>query len=317
MWLHNGVTTVRDIGSQKLKTADTRNAIDAGLQDGPRIVYGGAMFHRGEAGFSSVSDQMVSDSGAIARAVAIQAGMDARFVKERGFDRWWSAVRLVSEAHRHGLVVSGHCEHVLPVIAAGVDGAEHVQDCFRDRWTVRDDYATLTGKARMFVVPTMSLYFSFVRAVDDPALVGAPDVAPFLSAAYRPLYASDSAARLRRASNATVLDRAERSVARYHQAGVVLATGTDSPFPLGVHHDMEALVAAGLTPMEAIVAATGGAARVLNAPQIGTIAEGRLADLVLLDKNPLDDIRNVRAIRDVIQGGRIVDRAKLRAAGLP
>jgi dihydroorotase-like cyclic amidohydrolase len=40
MWLHNGVTTVRDIASQKLKTADTRNAIDAGLQDGPRIVYG-------------------------------------------------------------------------------------------------------------------------------------------------------------------------------------------------------------------------------------------------------------------------------------
>jgi hypothetical protein len=67
-WLHSGVTTVRDVASQQLKTADTRNAIDAGIHDGPRIVYGGAMFHRFPAGFSTITDQMVTDSGAIARA---------------------------------------------------------------------------------------------------------------------------------------------------------------------------------------------------------------------------------------------------------
>ena len=64
--------------------------------------------------------------------------------------------------------------------------------------------------------------------------------------------------------------------------------------------------------MEAIVAATGAAARVLNAPTIGTIAEGQWADLVLLDANPLVDIRNTRTIREVIQGGRVVDRSLLR-----
>ena len=78
---------------------------------------------------------------------------------------------------------------------------------------------------------------------------------------------------------------------------------------------MEVLVASGLTPMQAIVAATGGAARVLNTPEIGTIAEGQLADLVLLDANPLDDIRSTRRIRAIIQGGRIVDREKLRQHG--
>ena len=104
---------------------------------------------------------------------------------------------------------------------------------------------------------------------------------------------------------------------RYHAAGVTVATGTDSPFPLGVQHEMEVLVASGMTPMAAIVAATGAAARVLNTPEIGTIAEGQWADLVLVTANPLDDIRNVRQIRYVIQGGRIVDREGLRRRGLP
>ena len=58
------------------------------------------------------------------------------------------------------------------------------------------------------------------------------------------------------------------------------------------------------------------ASRVLNTPEIGTIVEGQLADLVLLDANPLDDIRNTRHIRAVIQGGRLVDREALRRAGV-
>ena len=79
---------------------------------------------------------------------------------------------------------------------------------------------------------------------------------------------------------------------------------------------MEVLVASGLTPMQAIVAATGNAASVLRAAELGTIAEGQLADLVLLDANALEDIRNTRRIRHVVQGGRVIDREKLRAAGI-
>lgn len=315
-WLHNGVTTVRDIASQKLRTADTRNTIEAGLREGPRIVYGGAMFHRGESGYSTVADQMVSDSAAIARALAIQAGMDARLVKERGFDRWWSSVRLVAEAHRHGLTVTGHCGHILPVVAAGMDGVEHVLDCFRDRYTLRGDYSELARAAALFIDPTAALRFSMLRALDEPALVAAPDVAPFIPSAYRAVYASDSTARLARPGHMAVVDRLVRSLRRYHTAGVLIGTGTDSPFPLGVQHEMEWLVESGMTPAEALSAATSSAARILNAPDIGTIAEGMWADLVLLSANPLEDIRNTREIRAVIQGGRIIDRARLRANGL-
>jgi imidazolonepropionase-like amidohydrolase len=315
--LHNGVTTVRDIASQTLRTPDTRNRIEAGIIDGPRVVYGGAMFHRMGAGFSSLGDQATTDSGSIARALAILAGLDARFVKERGFEGWSSAVRLVSEAHRFGMTVSGHCEHILPVIAAGIDGAEHVLDCFRDRYALRSDLTELARAAGLFVVPTAALYFSMLQGMDDSALVTAPDVAPFIPSTYRSLYVAAPANERNRASFTTRVRRMRQGVGAYHASGVTVATGTDSPFPLGLQHEMEMLVASGMTPMQAIVAATGGAARVLNAPEIGTIAEGQFADLLLLTANPLDDIRNTRQIRHVIQGGRIIDREALRRIGLP
>ena len=314
--LHNGVTAVRDIASQQLRTPDTRNMIEAGLVEGPRVVYGGAMFHRMGIGFSSLGDQTATDSGSIARALQILSGLDARFVKERGFEHWSSAVRLVTEAHRFGMTVSGHCEHILPVIAAGIDGAEHVLDCFRDRYPMRADLAGLARAANLWIVPTAALWFSMLHAMGDSALVDAPDVAPFLAPAWRPMYTASPGNQRNAPRFARSVQRTTRGVGLYHASGVTVATGTDSPFPLNLQHEMEVLVSAGFTPMEAITAATGTAARVLNAPRIGTIAEGQLADLVLLNANPLEDIRNTRQIRLVIQGGRIVDREGLSRKAL-
>lgn len=315
MWLHNGVTSVRDIASQRVKTADLRNMIEAGLREGPRIVYAGAMFHHGD-GYSTLGNQMVSDAADIARGMAINAGMGAEYTKERGFQNWQRAATVVRESHRFGMPVSGHCEHILAVVAAGVDGAEHVLDCFRDRTTMRDDYVALARASGEWVVPTAALRLSMVRVIDDPALLQADDVAPFLQPQYRSAYGTDAAAQRGRPALLASVQRLEAGVRRYHDAGVLIAVGTDSPFPLGVHHELEALVESGLSPAEALVAATGGAARVLNAPEIGTIAPEQWADLLLLDANPLDDIRNTRRIHEVIQGGRLVDRERLRLGGI-
>ena len=103
------------------------------------------------------------------------------------------------------------------------------------------------------------------------------------------------------------------AVGALHDAGVRLAAGTDAAhLPGAIHLELEDLVAAGLTPLEAIAAATGGAARVLGADEeIGTIAVGKHADLILLDGDPLQDIRDTRKISHVIRGGRVVDRAAL------
>ena len=82
-----------------------------------------------------------------------------------------------------------------------------------------------------------------------------------------------------------------------------------------MHPELEELVAAGLTLAEAIRAATSSAARIIGAGnELGSIDVGKWADLAILDADPLADIRNTRRIWTVLQGGRVVDRAAIRAA---
>lgn len=103
------------------------------------------------------------------------------------------------------------------------------------------------------------------------------------------------------------------------EEGVPLLAGTDTPnafaFPgFGLHDELELLVEAGLTPLEALQAATINPARFLGrTDDLGTVEEGRLADLVLLEANPLEDIANTRRIRAVVANGRYFDRDALDA----
>ena len=93
------------------------------------------------------------------------------------------------------------------------------------------------------------------------------------------------------------------------KAGVPLMAGSDSPefflvAGFALHDELETFVAAGLTPFAALQTATVNTAKFLGSNK-GTIESGKVADLVLLDKNPLEDIRNTRKIRLVVLRGRI------------
>jgi imidazolonepropionase-like amidohydrolase len=103
-------------------------------------------------------------------------------------------------------------------------------------------------------------------------------------------------------------------VRRMHKAGVRLLAGTDTSAPLVVpglslHQELGLLVEAGLTPAEALRAATLAPAQCLKMDdRLGTVEAGKLADLVLLGKNPLDDIRNTLTVEAVVAGGRVAPR---------
>ncbi len=106
----------------------------------------------------------------------------------------------------------------------------------------------------------------------------------------------------------------------YHRDGVSILAGTDAgsaPFVIpgfDLHNELAALVDAGFTPMEALQSVTLDAARFLGrADDFGTVANGKAADLVLLDANPLDDIHNTQKIRAVVVQGKYLDRAALDA----
>jgi imidazolonepropionase-like amidohydrolase len=114
--------------------------------------------------------------------------------------------------------------------------------------------------------------------------------------------------------------REERKLMRHlHEAGVALLAGTDAPVVRNVpgfslHDELKSLVDAGLTPMEALQAATRNPARFFEREaDWGTVAGGKAADLVLLGANPLTDIRNTTQIEAVVADGRFYDRAQLDA----
>lgn len=167
-------------------------------------------------------------------------------------------------------------------------------------------------------VSTSYLHGAHVRASRDTSIAHDPEIVPFLSPWLRLWMLRDEPDGRSASFRSRPGEDARAGALGFQQAGLTLALGSDDPgFPDGLHGELAEVVTAGLTPSDALVAATSAAARVLDIDgDVGTIAVGKIADLVLLDADPLTDIRNTRRIWRVIQAGRIVDRAALRSAAI-
>jgi hypothetical protein len=321
--LYFGVTTVRDQGSAIGPLVAYADAIAAGVLLGPRISYGGFQYYS-DWGFDEDQGRGVepeADSAHLKRSVALAQAFGAQHIKTRTFRRWDINARMIGEAHRRGMRATGHCAHLLPLVAAGMDAKEHIGSCstrgsndiFLSDMTVYDDVIQLFRAAGIAVVPTIS-YFAFAaRLNEQPRML---DKDTELAAFLMPLDSTNWMIRMnaqQRMQWARAAQQGRESTAKYAQAGVTIGTGTDIwEVPTAVHMELEELVAAGLSPAQAIHAATAAAAKILGAhTDLGTIEPGKWADLILLDANPLVDIRNTRKISQVVQSGRVVDRAAL------
>jgi len=230
---------------------------------------------------------------------------------------------LIDEAHKRGLRVAAHLFYIKDargLLDAGVDVIAHsVRDQDVDAPLIaeikRRDVGyipTLTRDLAIFVYESTPPFFTdpfFLRQVGFYRTQMTQLTDP----------AQQEKTRNNKEAQATkeALKQGSRNLKTLSDAGVSIGLGTDSGINLGQwqgyfeHMEMEMMVKAGLTPMQALVAGTGGAAHVWRLEQnLGTIQAGKQADLLVLNANPLTDIRNTRQIDSVWIGGRRLAQAK-------
>lgn len=250
------------------------------------------------------------------------------------------------EAHKLHLRVLGHVydlEDAKGMIRAGVEGFLH---SVRDQ-EVDDEYIQLAKEHHIWIGVNLGGInrASLIREDGTPEWFGDPlvreTIAPALVRQRAQTYADRQAARGRQGAGQTARGRSGAGPARgggrgspvgssaqvwdtintrrLHAAGVMEVLGSDTAgdgnrwIGMMTLLEFDNMVASGFTPMEAIVAATRDSAQVLHLDQLGTVANGKSADFIVLDANPLENISNVRKINKVFLRAQEVDRAALRA----
>lgn len=221
---------------------------------------------------------------------------------------------VIEAAHAEGVQVAVHISSLQgarDAVRAGADGLAHI---FSDS-VIDDAFAKEIAARNVFVSATLTIIGGFGRTSDGAALAADPRIAPYLSEAQKkellqvgPGPDHPMAPYLARFQ----LERAKENVRRMKAAGVRILAGTDAPnlstHGVAVHGELKHLVDAGLTPLQALTAATREPADAFRMPDRGRISAGARADLVLVDGNPLTDITATRAIVHVFKNGYVVTR---------
>jgi imidazolonepropionase-like amidohydrolase len=301
-----GVSVVMSLGTDPGDLAFTTR--DERLPGAARLLTAGRGITMPEPGRTEVPYWVTTDAEA-RKAVQELAARKVDIVKIWVDDRNGKYKKLtpelygavIDEAHKHGLRVTVHVYYLddaKGLLRAGVDAFAHG---VRDK-DVDEEFMTLVKQRPNFVlVPNMP---DRGVATDMSWLSGSipADQLKKLQAA-----ATD------RPQAQQAFGIQARNLAKMNAAGVRIALGTDGNVAWSHHLEMEDMVASGMTPQQVLTAATRNGAEFLALKDHGTIASGKSADFLVLDANPLDDIKNTRRIADVYIRGARVDRAAMRA----
>lgn len=322
----NGVTGIRDMGG-RLDVLDTaRAALRQENVAYPRIVAAGVILDGPEPVQADVSIA-VADAAAARMAVASLAQEGVDFIKVYTLLPRDAYFAVIQEARRLGLPVAGHVPAAVTIeeaARAGQRSIEHLHDELEPLCTQRDGARCLQLAAefrqfQVWQVPTLvALRKGFF---DDEAIVRDPRLR-YIPRGLREDWLAERAARIGRGADHLAGKRRRYAdeewltgfLAREH---VGLLAGTDAGtafcYPgFSLHDELGLLVQAGLSPVDALRAATSAPAEFLGkSDSMGTIAVGRDADMVLLRSNPLANIAATREIEAVVLRGRVLDRVDL------
>lgn len=320
-----GVTTVLSMGTDNDQVFDLRREQREGRPEVARVYTAGQglVFAGGYGGLAGLNQPVATPEEAAA-AVAAQADKGVDVIKVWLDDELGSMPKmppamtqaLIDAAHERNLRVLAHIfylEDAQRLVDQGVDGLAHsVRDREVDQRLIDSMKArgvwqmaeTLSREASMFV------YGERAPFLDDPFFTQGVS-ARTLEILADPERQATVAAHPHFHDYPQFLEMAQRNLATLAGAGVNYAFGTDAGPPgrfagFFAHWELELMVEAGFTPAQAIATATGRAAEFLQAEDLGVIRPGAWADLVVLNANPLENIRNTRTIHQVYLAGRRV-----------
>ncbi len=324
-YLSYGVATVASFGQDEDAIYSIRDAQHAGSVTGARLFTAGHGFleYTGKANATDhrYRPQNPEEARADVRELAAHHPDYMKMWVDDGLGRGTKmqpAVyqAIIDEAHKQHIRVFAHefyLSDAKALLAAGIDGFAH---SIRDQPVDEEVMKTMKARA-VFLIPTLvrdELLFAYadnVKWLNDPFFLAGLE--PGALAIIR---SPENVEKGRKdpdiAKYRAGLEMAKKNLKTLSDAGVKIAFGTDSGIPTrfpgySEHRELQLMVEAGLTPMQAIVAATATNAEILGgAKQFGTLQAGRRAEFLVLDANPLDDIHNTERLSAVWQAGKIV-----------
>jgi imidazolonepropionase-like amidohydrolase len=312
VYLGAGVTTVRDMGNEFEFITPLRDAIASKRAAGPRILAAGLIDGGGPNAFGVYYAATPEEA-----KQAVAKYHDAGFEQIKIYSLVTPAIveAISAEAHRLGMTVTGHVPNGMTIEQAAAAGMDHIAHLPIRGEAGSDDVKKTIAflkEHRTVIDPTQSWNELLGHAVGTPIAAFQPGVSK-IPAPLNRVFSNAGAAGIDAATARTRLERGLRIVKALHDAGVPVVVGTDEGIPgHSVHREIELYVEAGLTPMEALQAATIVPARAMRMDaEVGTIERGKRADLVVLNANPLDAIRNIRSVRWTISDGRVYDAPAL------
>jgi len=319
IFLSWGITTVRNPATNTFETMEYREAFESGARIGPRLFTTGEPFDGTRVYYPGGTS--LDDTGQL--PLALQRARDAGFDFIKTYVRLPDLMqkRIIEAAHLMGMPVTSH--ELYPAVAYGADGVEHLRGTSRRGYSPKisglsrsyRDVIDLLIASKMTLTPTIGIQGGFrLQTLRDASWIDDPRI--------QRLYPPSVSQRWREqtrtpASSATIEDAArlvtpqERTVYQIVKGGGRVTAGTDAPinpYGLSLLMELENYGSGGLTPVEVLRTATTVSAEAMGAgADLGSIEPGKLADLVVIDGNPLANIKDLRRVKRVVKDGTVFE----------
>jgi imidazolonepropionase-like amidohydrolase len=347
LFLANGVTGVRDMGSELDPVLRAREEIAAHRMAGPRMIVSGPMLDGPKSHYKSAIAIATPEDGR--KAVDMLKSRGADFIKIQSGVPREAYFAIADEAKKKGIEFEGHVPDAIrasEAVAVGQRSFEHLIGIFEASSPDEDKYLSgkkspgefletydavreaaiiqLLAKNGVWQCPTL-FWERGQWLVDAIDYMKDPDLA-FAARTWVTKLWPGSQKSILKSLDTDPLPVREKFVAheldmirKLHGAKVPFLAGTDTPAGVDVipgfslHLELQRFVAAGFTPLEALQTATLNPAKYYNwLTDYGPVQKGRIADLLLLRANPLDDIRNTRSISGVVADGQYISEAAIQ-----